>query len=157
MNARYPMTGPSESVDEDVVHANPEKESSAVNTSQTEAMRNFPTEQMLKYKKKLKESGRTPIKRKAKDVEQHFDDCGEDVSSLIGVSSSPETYRDSFCDEWIYNLNVDSHAQVYFDVEKDFDLSDLLSVFNTQRVALGGSSRHGSPMFSLHAWCYFSY
>ena len=40
---------------------------------------------MVKYKKKLKESGRKPEKQNKKPVEQHFDDCGEDISWPMGV------------------------------------------------------------------------
>ena len=75
------MTGPSEPVDEEVV----EVLDSAARDSGTA----FPTEQMVKHKKKdLKETGRKPVKQKPKQVEQHFDDCGEGVSSLVGISTS---------------------------------------------------------------------
>ena len=78
------MTGPNEPVDEDTVHAS--AADPAIDTSET-----FPTEQMVKYKKALKESGRKPTRQTSKPVEQHFDDCGEDTTSLVGVSSSLET------------------------------------------------------------------
>ena len=55
----------------------------------------FPTQQMLDYKKKLKEAGRKPEKKKMLS-EQHFDDCGEDLKSILHVSLVPESYRDSF-------------------------------------------------------------
>jgi len=68
---------------------------------------------MLKYKKKLKDSNRKPTKRKMV-AEQHFDDCGEDVTSLTGVSKAVECYRDSaygcvdhniahYCDDLFFN------------------------------------------------------
>ena len=51
MAERYPLIGPNEPVDEDVVHTS----SAVIDTSEA-----FPTEQMIKYKKKLKESGLKP-------------------------------------------------------------------------------------------------
>ena len=50
---------------------------------------------MLKYKNKLKEQDRKPTKRKMA-VEQHFDDCGADMSSLVGVARAAECYMDTF-------------------------------------------------------------
>lgn len=86
---------------------------------------------MIKSKKKLKESGKKPTKQKIKPVEQHFDDCGEDVSSLIGVSTSPETYRDTFYDD---DYGIDSnfrgreaHSRVFFGLERDFECSNVVN------------------------------
>ena len=51
----------------------------------------LPTQQMLDYKKKLKEAGRKPEKKKKPSPEQHFDDCGEDLRSIFHFSLIPES------------------------------------------------------------------
>ena len=56
----------------------------------------FPTEQMTKYKKQLKETGRKPVRKKREPPEQHFDDCGEDMASIMHVSLVPESYFDTY-------------------------------------------------------------
>ena len=110
---RFPMTGPNEPVDDDVVHL-----SAVVDRDANQA---FPTEQMKAYKKALKESGRKPIRKVSKPIEQHFDDCGEDMTSLVGISSSYETYRDTVYDDFDLmgrRLPIPAHDHVFCSHEK---------------------------------------
>ena len=81
----------------------------------------LPTTQMIKYKQKLKAQDRKPTKRKIV-VEQHFDDCGDDVSSLTGIAKSVECYRDSIYEQ------VD-HVADYCD---DLDLSYVVSYLGVE-------------------------
>ena len=46
----------------------------------------LPNQQMIDYKAKLKAAGRKPEKQKRATPEQHFDDCGENLQSILKVS-----------------------------------------------------------------------
>ena len=87
---RYPDTGPAEPVNQD---DSADLVPPRVRPGDRERVA-YPTEQMLKYKKKLKEQDRKPTKRKMA-VEQHFDDCGADMSSLVGVARAAKFYMDT--------------------------------------------------------------
>lgn len=50
---------------------------------------------MFDYKKTLEKAGRKPEKKK-RLWKQHFNDCGEDLKSILHVSLVHESYRDSF-------------------------------------------------------------
>lgn len=154
MAERYPLTGPSEPVDEDVVHT------FSAADSMTEA---YPTEQMIKYKKKLKESGLKPVKQNSKNVEQHFDDCGEDTTSLAGLSLAPESYRDNYNDD-DYNAdgtyrNDEAHLSVVFDLERDIDLSNVVyAFFRTTSDAVAQDFRHMEKCFeTIHGFATHRY
>ena len=140
---RYPMTGPNEPVDEDIVHVS--AADPAIDTSEA-----FPTEQMVKYKKALKESGRKPTRQTTKPVEQHFDDCGEDTTSLVGVSSSLETYRDTYYDDDMGNngepMRFEAHSHVRFYLDRDYDLSDIM----TYAFQSGGSKLVAADFIDLY-------
>ena len=71
---------------------------------------------MLDYKKKLKEAGRKPEKKKML-AEQHFDDCGDDLRSILHVSLVPESYCDSF--QYDAADSFDITDPNFFDVDCD--------------------------------------
>ena len=80
-----------------------------------------PTAQAQKYKESLKASGRTPKKRARPTPEQHYDDCGEDVSSIAHVSMVEECYRDTvYFEDELHDVFMPSE-------DNDFNLSNVTS------------------------------
>ena len=54
----------------------------------------FPTQQRLRDKQRKKDGFQS--KRKPQQVEQHFDDCGEDFTPLMYLDRTPEDHTDDF-------------------------------------------------------------
>ena len=107
-------------------------------------MDDFQTEQMIKYKKKLKESGGKPQKSKKATPEQHFDDCGEDLRSINHVCLVPESYADS------YRLDHEHHQLPGMDLH--FDVSSWLGVETIpwlRRASQGAHDRSPTPEFDF--------
>ena len=79
-----------------------ESQDKTAHTENQQQAKAFPTEQKLAQKKRKQAGDTTTSRRHAKNVEQHFDDCGESLSSLdipplsladIGAEPEDEMYR----------------------------------------------------------------
>lgn len=82
----------------------------------------LPTWQATYYKKKLKESPGRPTK-KTKPAEQHFDYCGDGISSISGLTYVAEGYCDSIA-------FLDEPSEAFVATERyDYNLSDVTEWF----------------------------
>ena len=95
---RFPPAGEDED-DNEIQPTNPRH--ARDNAVSLPTQQSHPTQQMIDYKKKLKDAGRKPEKKKRAPPEQHFDDCGEDLSSIWHWSLIPESYYES-CQEELF-------------------------------------------------------